>query len=89
MLSPISKPKDVIFTEPDIPEDDSIDQWLEKWGSHFTYLEHHGCGCCINIDEFDTAKAAIDEIPSELIRIDLYEELQRPMWTGNPSSFIT
>jgi hypothetical protein len=80
-------PKYTIYTEPDTPEESFMAVWIDKWHDKFYCFENTGCGCCINIYEFDVEIEAINELPSDLIRVDLYAELHRPIRTGRPSSF--
>jgi hypothetical protein len=61
------KPRYVITSFPDGPEAEFMDEWLDKWGDHFSYMNNAGCGCCINIYEFDAPDEAVAEVPDELL----------------------
>jgi len=77
-----------VTTDPDTPDDDFMRLWIEKWHLPFRYFNNTGCGCCINIYEFDAPKEAIAELPTDLIEVELLEDLHRPPKTGQPSSFL-
>ena len=77
-----------VTIDPDTPAEGSMRLWIEKWQRHFHYFNNTGCGCCINIYEFDAPKEAIAELPADLIELELYEDLHRPPKTGQPSSFL-
>lgn len=81
----LATPKYTITTDANTPEEKSMASWIEKWHDHFDYFNNRGCGCCINIYEFDAPEAAIAELPTELV--ELYEEIHRPPTTGLPSTF--
>jgi len=85
-------PKYTVYTDPDSPEEEFMSAWIDKWREHFSYFDNTGCGCCINDYEFDAPQEAIDELPDDLIEVNLYEERNheernRPIRTGIQSSF--
>ncbi len=80
-------PKYTIYTEPDTAEESFMGVWIDKWHDRFLCFKNTGCGCCINIYEFDIGPEAMSELPSDLIKVSLYAELHRAPRTGTPSSF--
>jgi hypothetical protein len=73
-------PRYEVTVDPGMEENGLMTAWIEKWRDHFTYFNNVGCGCCINIYEFDAPEEAVAEIPEELV--SLYEELHRPIQSG-------
>jgi hypothetical protein len=49
--------------------------WLNRWRRNLPYLSHdYGCGCCIHLFDIEAPKAAIDELPGELLTISAWTE---------------
>jgi hypothetical protein len=80
-------PKYTIYTEPQTLEETCMAAWIDKWQDQFSCFTNTGCGCCVNIYEFDIKIEAINELPQDLIRVNLYAELHRPFRTGISSNF--
>jgi len=68
-----------VDTEPETPEDEFMGKWIEKWHEHFSYFDNTGCGCCINMYEFDAPPEAVAEIPVQFItgRVELNPSIRR------------
>lgn len=79
------QPKYKVFTGAKTPEEQLMSEWIDRWHDQFDYFNNRGCGCCINIYEFDVPEEALNELPAELI--EMCEEAQQPPRTGTPSTF--
>jgi hypothetical protein len=84
------KPKYSVCIDVHTHEDEFMTKWVYKWSEHFTYFKNGGCGCCVNIYEFDVPAEAVAELTEsglEDLEVVDYEESRRPIRTGTPSSF--
>lgn len=73
-----------VDTEPETPEEEFMSAWIEKWREHFSYFDNSGCGCCINMYEFDAPSEAIAEIPAHMVT---GLQTNRPIRKSTQSSF--
>ena len=65
----IGTAKYFVDTDAESPEEEFMDEWIEKWHKHFDYFDNSGCGCCVNMYAFDAPPEAIAEIPRDLITL--------------------
>ncbi|RYX82750.1 hypothetical protein EON83_18195 [bacterium] len=85
MKNKTAAPKYSVITEPNTPEAELMSAWIARWQHHFAYFNDVGCGCCVNIYEFDAPQVAVAELPPELVQP--YEEVNPAPKTGSPSTF--
>lgn len=70
-------PRYVLNTYPAdiVEEDELVSAWIKKWENDFLYFKSIGCGCCVNIYEFDASPAAMADLS---VGIEVYPYQQRP-----------
>ncbi|RYG64846.1 hypothetical protein EON80_18450 [bacterium] len=60
------KPKYTVTIDPGDPYEEMFQSWFEKWRDQFSYFDNQGCGCCVNIYEFDISTQAVAELENEI-----------------------
>lgn len=56
----------VILNVSNPEEQPTFDAWYERWRHRVGRLQNTGCGCCVNIYEFDASQTMLTELEQAL-----------------------
>ena len=57
-------PRATICVDAGTPEQDIVEDWLERWRGQFSFVsENEGCGCCIHLWRVEAPRKVLDELP--------------------------